>query len=536
MRRTDALCLVLLLCSSCARGSRAAERADTRPAAESAAAGSTAAGSTATESAAAQPAAEAAFAPVPTFFEELSAQARALAEQPAGPPRQLQLPATLQHIDYDGYRNIRFRPEKSLWRGEPGQFEVQFFHPGPAYRDPVVVSVLEGGQARALPFSADLFSYQGFAAPPSGEGLEFTGLRVHTSLNQASYRDELVAFHGASYFRALGKGNVYGASARGLASHLGETQPEEFPVFTRFYLLRPDAQANSLWILALLESRSATGAYAFHVRPGVDTLLDVTARLFVRDARAALGLAPFSSMYLCGEEAPNCFGDFRPEIHDSDGLALWAANGERLFRPLRNPRRTATSSFRLDSPRGFGLLQRDRTFDHYQDLEARYQDRPSLWVEPISGFERGSVRLLEIAARAESGDNIAMAWMPDSTPVLPRPLDLRYRLHVGASSDGSPGGGSVQSTRLTRSEHGLRFLVDFTLPPAPERSAVEAVISCTGARVLEQHTEDNPHAHGLRASFEVAPDAGARDVELRAFLRAGSDALSETWSYAWQAE
>jgi glucans biosynthesis protein len=531
----DALCLALLLSSSCAHGSRTAERADTRPAqTESLAAESTensAAGRTA-EPAAAGPA----FAPAPAFFEELSEQARALAEQPAAPRRQLQLPATLEHIDYDAYRNIRFRPEKSLWRGEPGQFEVQFFHPGPAYRDPVFVWVVEGGQARALPFSTDLFSYQGFPAPPSGAGLEFAGLRVHTALNQASYRDEVVAFHGASYFRALGKGNVYGASARGLASHLGEAQPEEFPVFTRFYLLRPDAHATSLWILALLESRAATGAYAFHVQPGVSTLLDVTARLFVRDAHAALGLAPFSSMYLCGEEAPNCFGDFRPEIHDSDGLALWAADGERLFRPLRNPRRTATSSFRLDSPRGFGLLQRDREFDHYQDLEARYQDRPSLWVEPISGFERGSVRLLEIAARAENGDNIAMAWMPDSTPVLPRTLDLRYRLHVGASSDGANPGGSVQATRLTRSEHGLRFLVDFALTPARQKPPVEAVISCTGARVLEQHVEDNPHAHALRASFEVAPDAGVRDVELRAFLRAGSDTLSETWSYAWQAE
>jgi len=270
------------------------------------------------------------------------------------------------------------------------------------------------------------------------------------------------------------------------------------------------------------------------VQPGATTWVDVSARLFVRDAHAALGLAPFSSMYLCGEEAPNCFGDFRPEIHDSDGLSLWADNGERLFRPLRNPKRTVTSSFRLDSPRGFGLLQRDREFDHYQDLEARYQDRPSLWVEPVAGFERGSVRLLEIAARSEFGDNIALAWMPETAPALPQAFDLRYRLHAGASVEGGASAGHVQSTRLARSERGLRFLVDFALAQSAEKPLPELVISGTGARVLEQHVENNPHAHGLRASFEVAPEPGARELELRAFLRAEHDTLTETWSYAWQ--
>jgi len=463
----------------------------------------------------------------------------------------MDLPDVLQHIDYDAYRNIRFQPEKSLWRGEPGQFEVQFFHPGPLYRDPVSVSVLSGGRAQAVPFSTDLFSYQGFPAPPPGKGLEFAGLRVHAPLNQASYRDELIAFHGASYFRALGKGTVYGASARGLAVDLGEARAEEFPVFTHFYLVRPGAHDANLWLLALLESRSATGAYAFRVQPGETTDIDVSARLFVRDTHVVLGLAPFSSMYLCGEEAPNCFGDFRPEIHDSDGLALWAENGERLFRPLRNPKRTVTSSFRLDSPRGFGLLQRDRVFDHYQDLEARYQDRPSLWIEPVSGFGRGSVRLLEISTRAETGDNIALAWVPEAKPALPQALDLRYRLRVGARVDESGPPGQVQATRLVRSERGVRFLVDFAV--AKEAIAKEAVakdavatnnpkqrtdvvVSCTRARVLEQHVEDNPHAQSLRASFEVSPEPGARDVELRAFLQRGRDALSETWSYAWQAD
>jgi glucans biosynthesis protein len=479
------------------------------------------------------------FENAPAFFEQLSAQAQSLAEKPAAPAQQMQLPRELANLDYDGYRNIRFRPERSLWRGEPGRFEVQFFHPGPAYRDPVSIAVLDRGEAEAVPFSTDLFTYQGLDHAPSGAGLEFTGLRIHTPLNREDYRDELIAFHGASYFRALGKGNVYGVSARGLAIDLGGPKPEEFPVFTHFYLQHPGAGDHSVWILALLESRRATGAYAIRVQPGVSTRVDVEARVFLRDAHAAIGLAPLSSMYLCGEEAPNCFGDFRPEIHDSDGLAFWGSNGERLFRPLRNPKRTVTSSFRLDSPRGFGLLQRDRSFDHYQDLEARYQDRPSVWVQPASGFERGSLRLLEIAARAETGDNIALTWVPDAPPALPQRLDLRYRLHFAAADDWSNAPGQVVATRIARSAHGVRFLVDFAVhsPGGAGRpaSGVDAVVSASNGRVIEQHLEENPFARTLRASFEVEPE-GKRDMELRAFLKSGADTLTETWSYAWQSD
>ena len=516
--RHGAFFLALWLASSCAHGAGGAERS-AGPLAEAPPRG------------ASQSPRE--LASPPAFFSELSAQARALAEKPAAPAPEMELPSELQRLDYDGYRNIRFRPERSWWRGEPGRFELQFFHPGPGYREPVWISVLEQGGARPIAFSPELFSYQGLARPALGTGLEFTGFRVHAPLNQAAYRDEVVAFHGASYFRAVGKSDVYGASARGLAIDLGAAQPEEFPRFSHFYLVRPGASDRSLWILALLESRRATGAYAFRVEPGATTTIEVSARLFVRDAGAVLGLAPLSSMYLCGEEAPNCFGDFRPEIHDSDGLELWAASGERLFRPLRNPERTVSSSFRLDAPRGFGLVQRDRDFDHYQDLEARYQDRPSVWIEPLAGFSQGSVRLLEIPARSETGDNIALAWVPDRTPALPAELELRYRLNVGRATP-QVATGHVTATRLTHTEHGLRVLVDFALAAAAQgRPAL--VLSSPGARVLEQHLEDNPHAHTLRASFELAREPGAHDVELRAFLKTDSDTLTETWSYAWQA-
>jgi periplasmic glucans biosynthesis protein len=467
----------------------------------------------------------------PAFFEELKARARALAAAPARAPRLAELPAGLDNINYDAYRSIRFRPEKSLWRGEPGHFEVQFFHPGFGYRETVDMFVLGEGKAQPLPFVTEWFSYDGVPAASPGAKLGFTGLRVHAPLNSSTYRDEVVVFQGASYFRALGKGNVYGISARGLAIDLGESHPEEFPRFSELYLARPLPDDDFIWILALLESRRATGAYAFRVQPGVTTTMEVSAEISLREPLANLGLVPLSSMYLFGEDAPNRFGDFRPEVHDSDGLAMWSSDGEWLFRPLRNPPQTSVSSLRLDAPRGFGLVQRDDDFDHYQDLEARYQDRPSVWIEPISGFGKGSVRLLEMADELEITDNIAAAWVPDQAPA--GPMAFRYRLRFGNKLGLGPGA-HVRATRIGRTSQGSRFLVDFEGTGLGPRQDIEAVVSCVRGRVLERHVEVNPFTHGVRASFEVAVDKGARDAELRAFLRSKDDVLTETWSYLWQ--
>jgi glucans biosynthesis protein len=486
----------------------------------------------------------------PEYFSELEKQARALAAEPANDRPKIELPKQLAKLTYDQWRKIRFRPEKSLWRDDPGRYEVQFFHPGFGYVEGVAVSLIESNTApgntapQRFPFSSELFSYEGFPSPPPSDGLAFTGFRLHTPLNVEAYRDEVVVFNGASYFRPLGKGNVYGLSARGLAIDMGEPHPEEFPSFTQFFLVHPAPSERNMWILALLESRRATGAYAFHLQPGDPTLIDVSAKIFVREPVAALGIAPITSMYLFGEDAPNRFGDFRPEVHDSDAVSMWSSNGEWILRPLRNPPRTVTTSFRLDAPRGFGLVQRDRTFDHYQDLEARYQDRPSAWVEPLSGFEKGSVRLLEIATQLETDDNIALAWVPDAVPARGEPLSISYRLHVGSADDVQGPSARVAATRIGKTEKGTRFLVDFvgaglsrggaSRGDQPPSDHVQAVVSATGGRILEQHVEQNSFAEGVRASFEVAPEPNTRDVELRAFLKSKDDVLTETWSYLWQ--
>jgi glucans biosynthesis protein len=291
-----------------------------------------------------------------------------------------------------------------------------------------------------------------------------------------------------------------------------------------------------VWVLGLLESKRVTGACALRIQPEDATVVEVDLRVFPREPVALLGIAPFSSMHLFGETDPHRFGDARPEVHDSDGLSMWTSSGERLFRPLRNPRRTKVSDYRLDSPRGFGLVQRDRDSASYQDPAERYQDRPSAWVEPIGDWGPGKLRLLEIATERESDDNIALAWVPDQ---LPREgLSVRYRLRFGSAVEGAAAFGHAVATRVSEPapEH-VRFEVDFWLPgPLPPVESIQLELSLADAELITRELLPSPFAGGVRARFEVLRKDTQRDLELRAFLRAGDDVLTETWSYAWQAK
>jgi glucans biosynthesis protein len=454
----------------------------------------------------------------------------------------------LRDLTYDQYRSIRFKPDRSLWRAQRSFFEVQLFHLGFYYREPVAVFELEPGGTvpQRVGFTPELFSYDGVDPPAADAALGFAGLRLHAPINTPEYRDEVIAFQGASYFRTLGQNEVYGLSARGLAIDTGEPGPEEFPRFSELYLVRPAEGERSVWVLALLESARAAGAYAFRITPGRTTIVDVTAQILLRGPVGVLGLAPLTSMFLFGEDTPARFGDFRPEVHDSDTLALWSARGEKLVRPLRNPARTTVCSFRLDSPRGFGLLQRDKAFASYQDLEARYQDRPSIWVEPLGDWGPGAVRLLEIATEREIDDNIAALWVPDQVPA--DGLRVRYRLHVGganpfehAATDAREGAAArVVATRhakIPEVEQGQRFVIDFMGERLQPLAGVVVRADASGARIAQQRVEPNPFVnggHGVRAVIDVVPETGANDVELRAFLARDDEALSETWSYLWQ--
>lgn len=481
----------------------------------------------------------------PFGFEDVAKIARERAQAPYAPAA-APLPAQLQGLDYDAYRDIRYRPARALWRDAQLPFEAMFFHRGLYQREPVRVHEVTAQGLRALPYASGDYDFGRNAVQPQDWGdLGHAGLRVHYPLNNPQYKDELVVFLGASYFRALGAGQQYGLSARGLAIDTVGGAGEEFPRFTEFWLERPAAGATQLTLYALLESPRATGAWRFDIIPGQQTLTRVRARVFLRDGAApiaTLGIAPLTSMFLFGENQPRA-GDFRPEVHDSDGLMIESGDGEWLWRPLQNPKQPTVNSFAVQQLRGFGLMQRDRAFASYQDVEARYERRPSAWVRPLSDWGPGRVELLQLPTPDETHDNIAAYWVPARLPAAGEPLDFAYEIAwQGDAQQAPPGSRALQSrrgmgyTKLTPLELSgqVQYVVDFAGPALdalPDGAAVRAVATAdANGRVLEQNAYPHPAGKSWRMTLRVQRLDPTRPVELRAFLQHDTHILSETWT------
>ena len=474
-------------------------------------------------------------------YEEVVARARDLAGKPfdAAPPA---LPATLADLSFDRWRDIRFRPDRAL---AAGPFRVQMFHPGFLYKRTVTVHLVRAGVAVPTPYAAGLFDYGANAfAPPLPVDLGFAGFRLHAALNDPRVQDELIAFLGASYFRFLGRGQRYGLSARAVAVNVGAAETEEFPVFREFWIEASDAGADRATIWALLDGESLTGAFQFHVYPAQETAVEVVATLFARRAVPKLGLAPLTSMYFSGENEPRRLADdFRPELHDSDGLLVHSGSGEWIWRPLRNPQAAQTSAFVETSLRGFGLMQRDHAFEHYQDLELEYHLRPSYWVEPREGFGEGQVELVEIPTGDETNDNIVAYWRPKQTLEAGQSLRLAYRIVAVGGRRLNPGGYALNTFQTEPRARGSaerptpgarRFIVDFVggdlAYHLAEPRAVQIVPTISAGRILRTFVVPNPETKGFRAAIDVQLDNG-QPADLRAFLKAGSRTLTETWLY-----
>jgi len=467
------------------------------------------------------------------FFDKLIDRARHSATQAY--TKEAPIPDTAK-LGYDAYRGIRFRPESILWR-DSGQFHVEFFPTGFLYQTPVKMYVIRRnatsdvpGEAMALSPSPDMFDF-GTGTPPANVG--FAGFKITNPLNGQKF-DEIVSFLGASYFRPIGKGQAYGASARGLAIDTAQPRSEEFPEFREFWLVEPAAGDTSVTIYALLESPGASGAYAFTVIPGKRTTVDVDARLFMRHGVSMLGIAPLTSMFLSGKSGP-WRDDFRPEVHDSDGLALLTGEGERIWRPLRNPGSLQVSSFVDNNPRGFGLLQRERRFDRYQDGVANYETRPSLWVEPKGDWGEGEVRLVEIPTPSEYHDNIVAFWVSRWPVEKGAALEYRYRLSALSDEAALAPEARVVATRqapVDGNGKARRLVVEFegdTLAQLPEQRLIESNVDVSGGKLLRAEVDRASGSTNRRLFIDVEPES-RRVAEIRAFLTLDGKRLSETFS------
>ncbi|MGO4172985.1 glucan biosynthesis protein [Bosea sp. TAF32] len=487
-------------------------------------------------------------APQPRFsFEDVQRRAREIAAVAYEPSASL--PEALAKLDYDAWRDIRFRPERALLAQNGSPFRMQMFHPGFLFTRPVTVNVVRDGVPTPVPYAANLFDYGKVKFDkPLPVNLGFAGFRLHYPLNDPRVFDELISFIGASYFRVLGRGQRYGLSARGLSIGAG-TANEEFPVFREFWVEQPTADAERVIIHTLLDSPSVTGAFRFTIYPDLDTVIDVAATLYPRVPIEKLGLAPLTSMFFTGENDRRFFDDFRSELHDSDGLMIHSGSGEWIWRPLRNPKQQAVSSFVERNVRGFGLMQRDRTFEHYQDLDLAYELRPSYWIEPQGDWGEGVVELIEMATSDETNDNVVALWAP-KTPLEPgKEFSFAYKLTAMLDSSDLHPGGRVINTYQAKpkalgsgepvTEGARRFIVDFAggdldyHVKQPEK--VEIVPSIAYGRIDRAFIVPNQKTKGFRAFIDVVVEPGQL-AEMRAFLKSGGKALTETWSYPWRSD
>ncbi|TAN47510.1 MAG: glucan biosynthesis protein G [Methylococcaceae bacterium] len=453
------------------------------------------------------------------------------------------LPDFLSNMDSEHYRDIHFKPEKSLWRDEHLPFQVQLFHRGYLYKDRVTLNLVSNGQVQSIPYSSDYFDFGRNifpAAPPPT--VSYAGVRFHYPLSKAENTDEVAVFLGASYFRAVGLGQVYGLSARGLAIDTGLPKAEEFPVFKEFWVEKPATDADKLVVYALLDSASVTGAYRFVLRPGVNTTIDVSSHLYFRQSVERLGVAPLTSMFFHGENTDRFIDDYRPEVHDSDGLLVARSSGEWTWRPLNNPRQLRISVFKDTNPKGFGLAQRDREFDHYQDLDAGYHRRSSQWVEPLGDWGAGGIDLIEIPSEAEKYDNIVAFWVSDQPAIKGQERIFNYRLHYMLDHSLEPAGGRVLSSRVGSQAAGAprrRFVVEFAgkqLKYLSKKAPLEAELSASSGKLSDVTVTHNDATDGWRLGFVLEPEADKDVVDLRAFLKSGREVLSETWLYQWSAK
>ncbi|WP_280077507.1 glucan biosynthesis protein G [Pseudomonas fulva] len=468
-------------------------------------------------------------------LDDVAAKAKDLAGQKYEAPKS-NLPAVFRDMKFADYQKIHFLQEKAEWANDKTPFKLSFYHQGMHFDTPVKINEVTATKVQEIKYDPSRFEFGEVPHDADAtKNLGYAGFRVLYPINKADKQDEIMTLLGASYFRVVGKGHVYGLSARGLAIDTALPSGEEFPRFTEFWVEKPQPADKHLVIYALLDSPRSTGAYKLTLRPGNDTVVDVQSRVYLRDHVSRLGVAPLTSMYLFGPNQPSKVLNYRPALHDSEGLSIHAGNGEWLWRPLNNPKHLSVSNFSVENPRGFGLMQRQRAFSDYEDLDDNYQKRPSAWIEPKGDWGKGSVDLVEIPTADETNDNIVAFWSPEKLPEPGEAAEFAYRLHwtidepkfqapeLGWVKQTLRSTGDVKQSNLIRQPDGsVAFLVDFAGPALaalPEDTPVRSQISVgDNGEVVENNLRYNPETKGWRLTLRLKVKEANKSTEMRAAL------------------
>ena len=461
--------------------------------------------------------------------------AKALAAEPMKAPQKAA--PGLINLDADTYRQINFQQNQAVWGEAPTQFSIQLFAPGFLYQDLVEIDAVESGRAYPIKATTDSFvTPNENISKLIAELGKFAGLRLHYPINTDDKKDEFIVFQGASYFRAISKGQKYGVSARGLAVDVAQPKGEEFPMFRHFWIERPSSSQQAIVVHALLDSKSVTGAYRFGIFPGSPTRIEVESTLFPRRDLAHVGLAPLTSMYMFNntmDDSPSA--DHRAAVHNSEGLQIQTGQGEMLWRPLTNPDNLQISAFMDESPQGFGLIQRQRQFSAYQDLEALYQRRPSIWVKPMNDWGKGHIELIEIPSQSESNDNIVAYWQPEAPLKKGQPFEYSYRLTLTNDTPVLSGQPHIVRSAVNKSSSEPQLVIDYEDLSVSTLESLQVDASISQGKIVDTKLVANPYQQGVRAFVTFDP-AEADTAEIRLQLKQDNKPLAETWLYRWTGE
>ena len=446
-------------------------------------------------------------------------------------------PKELIDLNFDTYSKINYQENAAIWGGSPTKFSVQLFAPGFLYKNLVDIDVVENSKAIPIELTEASFDVPNDAIEKLLTQVgQYAGVRLHYPINDDETKDEFIMFQGASYFRVLSKGQTYGLSNRGLAIDVAQPKGEEYPLFKRFWVERPSKYQTAIVVHALLDSQSVTGAYRFGIYPGAPSRVEVEVTLFPRHDIQHVGLAPLTSMFLYGGLDSSDKPDYRPQVHNSDGLQVDRGNGERLWRPLNNPNKLQISAFGDEDIKGFGLIQRHRKFEDYQDLDANYQLRPSAWIEPLNDWGKGQLILLEIPSNAETNDNIVTYWEPQGGLKKDQPYKYSYRM---TASNDSPSAASkarvVRSSKGQLVTKGKELLIDYSNINAQDIDKIRIDASISKGKIISSRIVAHPDINGARVFLNFEPES-TNVAELRVQLNKDDKPLAATWLYRWNSD
>jgi glucans biosynthesis protein len=460
--------------------------------------------------------------------------ARALSRRPYAPVPS-DLPEGLSNLNYEQYANIKALPSATVWAGEGRGFVIEPLHRGYVFSSPVALFLVEDGSVRRLAYDRSRFDFGRLNLPPNTADLGFSGFRLFTTVWNG-HPVEFALVQGASFFRALARGQTFGVVARALTLRPAEARGEEFPFFRAFWLERPAPGTNALVAHGLIDSESVSGVVRMTFRPGDITIVDVETTLFPRANLDHVGLGGMGSSYLFGPNDRRNVDDPRPGVYKSTGLQMLNGSEEWLWRPLQNPETLQISAFVDRNPRGFGLLQRDRDYTAFHDDEQRWEHRPSLWIEPIGEWDQGTVQLIEIPSEAEINDNILAYWRPRAPMPAGSEAMFAYRQFWCWTPPTRPPLATVGATRVGRGSGGRRrrFAVEFVGdaldgPAIPE---LRPVLTTSPGTIHGLKVWPYPERKTLRVAFELDP-GNDNACEMRLVLEASAKPISETWLYRW---